>query len=106
MEEEVFDTFLCEEEEEAEDPDLTDDPPPTANVPADVPHLQLVQMEKCIAFTDRILELLKMVHGVNCNRSDCCRQWEYIKTYVVSCLPLRKIPIGSYKNSYRKFKFL
>ena len=82
----MFDTFSCEEAGGAEDPDLTDDPPPTANVPADVPHLQLVQMEKCIVFTDRILELLKMVHGVNCNRSDCCRQWQYIKTYVGSCL--------------------
>ena len=85
MEEEVFDTLLCEEEE-TEDPDLTDNPPPTANVSTDVPHLQLVQMEKCIVFTDRILDLLQMVHGGNCNRSDCCRRWEYIKTYVGSCL--------------------
>ena len=82
LDEEVFDTLLCEEDE-TEDPDLTDNPPPTANVPTDVPYLQLVQMEKCIVFTDRILDLLQMVHG-----GTWYRRWEYIKTYIGSCLVL------------------
>ena len=75
MEEEDIVTLLYEEEE-TEDPYLTDNPPPTANVPTDVPRLQLVLMEKGVVFTDRILNLLQMVHGGRCNRSDCCRRWE------------------------------
>jgi hypothetical protein len=52
----VFDIPLGDEDE-TEDPDLslpTEDTP-SANVPTDIPHLQLVRMEKCIIFTDRIL---------------------------------------------------
>jgi hypothetical protein len=90
-EEEVFDLPLGEELE-MEDPEVPMDgeiPQPTS-VPVDTPPnlapLQLVQMEKCIVFTDRILELLERMHGDDCDRPNCCKKWEFKKTYVGSCL--------------------
>ncbi|CAB4002018.1 Hypothetical predicted protein [Paramuricea clavata] len=95
-EEEVFDMLLGEDDE-FEDPELSliEDNPQHAdfpNTPKDsipVPNvlpLKLSEMEKCIVFTDKILELLQKIHGSHCNRPGCCKTWEFKKPYVGSCL--------------------
>lgn len=91
-EEEVFNTPLGEELE-SQDPEVqlqqeteSSDQPVAEPVIADPTPLHFIEMEKCVVFTDRILELLKSLHGSNCSRPGCPKQWEYKITYVGSCL--------------------
>jgi hypothetical protein len=75
-EDEVFDTML-EAEGDNEDPDTESmedfNPPPGPSTPIipDILPAHIVDMEKCIVFTSKILELLHKIHGVVCNRSIC-----------------------------------
>ena len=92
----MFDVPLGEEVE-TNDPDLEleidkdHEIPPPPSVPAVTQQdyltpSQLVEMEKCIVFTDKILELLLTIHGTHCTTSNCGKAWKYQKTYVGSCL--------------------
>ena len=61
--------------------------PPPPSVPAVTPEdyvtsSQLVEMEGCIVFTDKILELLLTIHGTHCTMPNCGKVWKYQKTYV------------------------
>ena len=91
-EEEVFNIPLGEELE-CEDPEFqpqeeteSSDQSVTESVITDPTPLHFIEMEKCVVFTDRILELLKSLYGSNCSRHGCPKQWEFKKTYVGSCL--------------------
>jgi hypothetical protein len=90
-EDEVFDTMM-EVEGDNDDPDTESmediDPPPGPSTPRipDILPAHIVDMEKCIVFTSKILELLHKIHGVVCNRSTCGKKWVYTETYVGSCL--------------------
>ena len=88
----MFDVPLGEEVE-TNDPELElevdkdHEIPPPPSVPAVTQQdyltpSQLVEMEKCIVFTDKILELLLTIHGTHCTMSNCGKAWKYQKTYV------------------------
>ena len=93
----MFDVPLGEEVE-TNDPELQleidkdHEIPPPLSVPAVTQQdyltpSQLVEMEKCIVFTDKILELLLTIHGTHWyTTSNCGKAWKYQKTYVGSCL--------------------
>lgn len=77
-------------EEDCEDPDLPEETnqceaPVSIPVP-DTRPMNIVEMEKCIVFTNKILELLRTIHGSICNRNNCQKEWIYTNVYVGSCL--------------------
>lgn len=106
-EDEVFDTQI-DGDEDSEDPELTllagkdpeiDSEPPATTLNS-IP-LELIQMEKCIVFTNKIQELLQTIHGVSCSISGCPKQWIYTKVYVGSCLVISwKCSSGHFGGSW------
>ena len=46
----------------------------------------VVKAEKCIVFTDKLIELIKSLHGENCKNNLCDKALDYKKTYIGTCL--------------------
>lgn len=47
---------------------------------------EAITMEKCIVFTDTLMQLITSLHGSVCKRQGCGRVVDYRKTYVGTCL--------------------
>ncbi len=74
VEDDVFDTTLAGSDED-DDVEESSEKEVTHMTPQDA-----IQMEKCITFCIKILNLLQTIHGLVCKRNECGRVLEYVQT--------------------------
>lgn len=80
VEDEVFDTTLAGSDE-AGDVEEEKSTEKKVMAPQDV-----IGMEKCITFCNKIMDLLQTIHGLACKRDECGRVLAYKQTFCGTCM--------------------